>query len=1118
MKKISWLLFTFLLVTCHVHGQFNRYGKVSIANYPAETTNGSEQNWAVTQDNRGVIYVGNDDKGVLEFDGSEWRNIPMPNKSIVRSLACSEDGTVYVGAVSEIGYLAPDAKGDMQYHSLIHHLDSIGRRFFHVWKTYCADDKVYFHSQKNLYIYYPEYDSLRYIENRANVLFGFYENGHFYKGEFTDGLIELKGDSVSVPAKNGDFYKKKNIFGLTAYDDQRLLIGVNYEDRPRTELSIYDMETGRIDSTFGSPAALAYLSENYLTNLLQLNNGYFAASTAAGGLLVLSRDGEIVEGISKELGLQSQTIFNAYESQNNYPFSQLWTALGLGVARLDINGPLRSFSETSGYQGLIHCIDDLDGRIFIGTSNGIYAYTVRDQIAGFEKVGEDIQRNVWDFTKFTLQNGERILLAVGETGLHELHADGRVINIEDRITGEIEEKDKTSWGYKVIVDPQERNKLYIGSESSITSLVNDGRYWKHLFSVEKMGSDIRSLAKFSEDTLWFSSTMHGLGYITPLDTTAEKHYLEQQSGLPELIDNHLFNIDDQLLVATSDGIYSKSHATGSAIFQPDTLLNSYLPEGKNKVLGIYEDHSKALWISFENSATGWTITLLEPRENGKYQAVTKPFLPLHNFSTDAFHSTDTIGTWFTVSNMLYHFSRKGEFNDGTFSALLRKVTLENDSVLYFGTHPQPAGDNQYRVGEKQPDALIPAVKHSQNNIEFRWSAPYYHMPEETEYRYFLEGFSRDWNAWEKVLYQDFTNLPHGDYTFHIQARNVYGDISSTDSFSFEIMRPWYLSFFVLMVYVVLAVFIVYLIIVLYTRRLKNENIRLEGIIRERTTEIRKQKEELTDSIEYASRIQRALLPPDHMLEKQGLEHFILFRPRNIVSGDFYWFGKKHGKTFIVAADCTGHGVPGAFMSILGISFLDEIVIKSGIVETNKILDALRNHVITSLRQTGSSIQESTKDGMDLAMVAIDEATGQIQYSGAYNPLYVVRKLTPEEKDLLKRGKELELDRGSIHNDDYLLYQIRADHMPIGISEKDHDFNAYEINEKDITIYLFSDGYVDQFGGPLGKKYMSRNFKRLLLDIQHLSMKKQEERLNEELVSWMGNISQIDDILVMGIKP
>ncbi len=228
-----------------------------------------------------------------------------------------------------------------------------------------------------------------------------------------------------------------------------------------------------------------------------------------------------------------------------------------------------------------------------------------------------------------------------------------------------------------------------------------------------------------------------------------------------------------------------------------------------------------------------------------------------------------------------------------------------------------------------------------------------------------------------------------------------------------------------------------MIIKLYTRRLKQENIRLEGIIEERTAEIRKQKEELTDSIEYASRIQRALLPSDQLMDEHNLDHFILFRPRDIVSGDFYWMGAKDDKVLIVAADCTGHGVPGAFMSMLGMTFLDEIVIKSEITSTDEILEQLRDHVITSLKQSGKSMEEAIKDGMDLAMISVDLNSRKIQYSGAYNPLYLVRKLKRGEKTKLNNGEELDLPRGSIHDEEHLLLQIRADQMPIGVSEKTH---------------------------------------------------------------------------------
>jgi len=381
----------------------------------------------------------------------------------------------------------------------------------------------------------------------------------------------------------------------------------------------------------------------------------------------------------------------------------------------------------------------------------------------------------------------------------------------------------------------------------------------------------------------------------------------------------------------------------------------------------------------------------------------------------------------------------------------------------------------------------------------------------------LKGFGEDWSAWEKTPFKEFTNLPHGSYELLVKAQNVYGNESLPTSYSFTILRPWYAHLLAYLAYLVLAGIIVFLGIKIYTRRLIQENLRLEGIIEERTTEIRKQKEELTDSIQYASRIQRALLPPEKLIDDRQIEHFILFKPRDIVSGDFYWIGSKNDRLLIVAADCTGHGVPGAFMSMLGMTFLDEIVIKSEVTHTNEILDQLREHVITSLRQSGSNEKNSTKDGMDLAMVSIDISKGEFQFSGAYNPLYLVRKLKRSEKAILNKGEDLDLSRGWVHNSTHLLMQIRADQMPIGISEKTTPFAASTFKDEGYSLYMFSDGFLDQFGGPRGKKFMSKNFKKLILELQSVALKDQGAAMDKVLTGWMGEISQIDDILVMGLR-
>ncbi|RLE01598.1 MAG: hypothetical protein DRJ13_06720 [Bacteroidetes bacterium] len=305
----------------------------------------------------------------------------------------------------------------------------------------------------------------------------------------------------------------------------------------------------------------------------------------------------------------------------------------------------------------------------------------------------------------------------------------------------------------------------------------------------------------------------------------------------------------------------------------------------------------------------------------------------------------------------------------------------------------------------------------------------------------------------------------------------------------------------------------------YVESISAMNRDLEKKVNERTREVVEQKEEIEtqkeeieaqldlatlqrdtitnqndlilDSIHYAKRIQTAILPPVQLLEEHLSDHFILFKPRDIVSGDYYWAREKDQKLLIAVADCTGHGVPGGFLSMLGISSMNEIVNRSAELNPGKILEQLREIVIASMHQTGS--WDEAQDGIEIALCVIDLKKLSLEYSGANRPLYLVR--------------------------DGAVQHIRPDRMPIGIYEQDPlPFKKHNIKlKKGDSIYLFSDGYVDQLGGPLRKTFRAINFRKLLLEIQDQPMEKQKAILLENMALWQGEVEQIDDVLVMGIR-
>jgi len=269
------------------------------------------------------------------------------------------------------------------------------------------------------------------------------------------------------------------------------------------------------------------------------------------------------------------------------------------------------------------------------------------------------------------------------------------------------------------------------------------------------------------------------------------------------------------------------------------------------------------------------------------------------------------------------------------------------------------------------------------------------------------------------------------------------------------------------------------------------NQSLEQKVIDRTRKIEEQNINITDSIHYASRIQRALLTPHEELHKLLPSYFILNKPKDIVSGDYYWVSNIENGVIVAVADCTGHGVPGAFMSILGISFLNEIVSKSENIVASQVLNELRNYLIRTLHQSGE--KDEARDGMEVALCVVDFEKNKLQYSGAFRPLYLIR------------NKELN--------------EIKGDSMPIGLySDENTSFQNKELQfkENDI-IYMFSDGYVDQLGGPNRKTFRSKNFKQLLLNIHQKPLEEQEAILEKEYEEWKRDMEQIDDIMVMGIR-
>lgn len=393
--------------------------------------------------------------------------------------------------------------------------------------------------------------------------------------------------------------------------------------------------------------------------------------------------------------------------------------------------------------------------------------------------------------------------------------------------------------------------------------------------------------------------------------------------------------------------------------------------------------------------------------------------------------------------------------------------------------------------------------YDQNSIRFNFGANAFLGGIENEYSYYLEGEEDSWSKWKSTPYADYQRLREGDYVLHLKARNFYGYESEETTFEFTILPPWYRTWWAYLIYIGLFTLLVYILIRLSIRRVKAQNERLEQIVEERTTEIAKQNTKLEiqkaeieqksndilDSIKYAERIQTAILPTDDTLNNifEG-EHFVLYKPKDIVSGDFYWADKFDNQAIFAAVDCTGHGVPGAFVSIVGFNGLNRTVNEFDLRQPAQILDKLTDLVVGTFAKSESQI----KDGMDIALCNIDYSKNILTYAGANNPLILIRN-----------GE---------------LTEIKANKQPIGEFHNRVPFTNHELKlEKGDCIYVFSDGFADQFGGEKGKKFKNKALKELLIEISTFDMRTQRAKLSEAFENWKGDFEQLDDVCMFGVK-
>ncbi|MDD4672879.1 MAG: SpoIIE family protein phosphatase [Bacteroidales bacterium] len=1065
------LLFLILLPWGVSFAQINQNGIPFITNYSHKIYNAAETNYSVTRDNRGVMYFGNEES-ILEYDGKNWTKIPVPNQTFILSLATAPNGRVYAGGVNDFGHLVPDNRGQLVYQSLAHLLKDKNAEITRVWKIYTNNELVYFCTGSNIFLYNTLTQTIKNINLPKGSLWSFFAEETLYTSNINKGLLKLANDTI-ITTKGGGFYADGDIFSILEWNTDTLLISSTNKG-----LTLYCNTNGtvlkanHISSTAQQTSNT--LRENNIYASVKIDNNRFAYGTLGNGLYIINKQGEIETHINTELGLPSESVSNLYYSKHNP--TVLWLTLDNGIISVNVSSPIKQFGTKAGLNGKIYDITKHKNELYVSSSVGVFKQikSQNNNTSFYQIEGFGAER-VYALQNIKTGKSEK-LIAASDRDIYEIigkKAYPLKINLEI---------------YRLTPSNANPNQIYLATSKGISVLTSKQN--KIVLNKKPFAVTDEMVNKITEDK-------HGNLWCNTLTKPRVYDKLGNQKAIPESIENEqgdFFVLNNELYFTNGSKVLL--HTANNNTFKLDQDMCKLLTSGEKKLKEVFPLDTTTAVAYFETDETKCVSILRYSNNQWTIDSSALNIIPpMTTQSVKKFgnfiHIGGQDGLFIYDNNISKDFKSKP-------NTIIRSITIGVDSVIYKGADDFFESTEQQQVKVAQ---LHTPIKFRHNNIKFEFTSPFFEEESSTVYSSYLEGFNKTWSPWVSENTNNYTNLNEGTYRFHVKSKNIYGTESNEAIFEFRILPPWYNTWWAYIGYVIIGFAILWLSIKWYTRKLQADKERLEEIVKERTAEIVEQNKKIesqnrsiTDSIRYAKRIQTAVLPDKQTCEL--FDYFIYFIPKDIVSGDFYWVHhfEKHNRLIFIAADCTGHGVPGAFMSMLGTSFLNEIVAKLDVNHSDSILNLLRKDVINTLSQgLKEGDRDERKDGMDMALASIDLETMIMEFSGANNPLLLIRN-----------GE---------------LTEFKPDKMPIGAYVKQHiPFKRTEIQlQSGDQFYLFSDGYVDQFGGKHGRKYMKKRFKEYLLSISNQPMNIQKALLKEEMSIWMKNEEQIDDQLIIGVK-
>jgi len=767
MRILPIMAFLVLQALC-INGQ-NTIGIPQIINFNKNDFRAGTQTWDIDQDSKGRMYFANNE-GLLTYDGTFWKLHPLPNKTIMRSIAIDKNGIIYAGGQGEMGYFVPNERGFLKYISLTPLLPAKERSFADIWEIEIIGESVFFRASERMIMelrnkaisFHPPISGWQFMKKMGTIL---------YAQDQKNGLYIYKNNAWRLAANN-QLLSGSIISGMIQTGKESSLI-LTYD---RKSLTL------RGDSLFNNSGFELPASDFNFSKVTEINKGEFIAATTTDGCLIMKNDGKFVQKISRKEGLQNNNVISVFLDRDK----NLWAGLNNGISFIAYNSAIKYITpnkenEAAGFSAKI-----FNNKLFIGSSDGCYSAELSPQNkdlsflrSNFSLVGNS-SGQVW-----RLEEVNQHLLMGHNNGCFDII--GNQAKLISRDAG---------WTFLPTSPVPPAQNILTGTYSGLKMLTFNNGQFSDKGNLEGLYESLRFLTADSEGNIWASHPYRGI-YKISISADGKKYITRlftEKDGLPSTLDNHVYKIKNRVIFGTNAGAYEFEAPTSR--FIPSNFLQPII--GKNEVRYMNEDGQGNIWF-----CSGKKIGVIDFAEGN---SIPKPFYfseitgqILSGFENIyAFDKSNIfIGSEKGVIHLNYE---KYKANKLTLNMMLGNVRAigKTDSTIFGGYFNDGSAT-------ETTNKIIPSIGlvSNFNAFHFEYSSPSFGVQKNIEYSYRLDGYEKNWSNWSNKTEKEYTNLSAGSYVFHVKAHDNLGNESDEVKYNFSIQSPWYKSIWAYIFYLII---------------------------------------------------------------------------------------------------------------------------------------------------------------------------------------------------------------------------------------------------------------------------------------------------------------------------